>query len=99
MTASRALTGKGRISEKTAQRIKDIADKHKYRPNLLVKGIRLSNGSRAEEELSGAWPFGHLHDIDTGVGDPPSGEPLRPYRLCIGYGLRRGQMYAVQHLL
>jgi len=40
MTASRALNGTGHVSEATSARIQQIAEKHKYRPNLLIRGVQ-----------------------------------------------------------
>ncbi|MBQ1843150.1 MAG: LacI family DNA-binding transcriptional regulator [Lachnospiraceae bacterium] len=38
-TVSRAMSGKGRISEKTRQRIKDYAREKGYRPNVQARGL------------------------------------------------------------
>lgn len=40
MTASRALNGTGYVAETTRERIQKIADKYKYRPNLLIRGVQ-----------------------------------------------------------
>lgn len=40
MTVSRALTGRGRVSEATRQRVRAVADRLKYRPNRLVQAIK-----------------------------------------------------------
>lgn len=40
MTVSRALNGTGSVAPETAERIRAIAKKHKYRPNLLIRGIQ-----------------------------------------------------------
>lgn len=67
--------------------------------NFLIEGGGPLNGFRTEQEFAGARPFGELHDIDTGVRDPPPCEPFRHDGLRIGYGLRRRQTDAVQHFL
>ncbi len=41
-TVSRALSGKGRISEETVNKVKDYMEGHDYKPNMLAKG--LANG-------------------------------------------------------
>jgi DNA-binding LacI/PurR family transcriptional regulator len=41
-TVSRALSGKGRISEETSNRVKAYMEGHDYKPNMLAKG--LANG-------------------------------------------------------
>jgi LacI family transcriptional regulator len=40
MTVSRVLSGTGRASPETTERIKKIADEMKYRPNRLVRGMQ-----------------------------------------------------------
>ncbi len=40
MTASRALNGTGHIARATEERIQIIAEKYKYRPNLLIRGVQ-----------------------------------------------------------
>ncbi|MFA5689101.1 MAG: LacI family DNA-binding transcriptional regulator [Kiritimatiellales bacterium] len=40
MTASRALNGTGHVAKDTAERIRQIANRHKYRPNLLIRGVQ-----------------------------------------------------------
>ncbi len=40
MTASRAINGTGYVAQVTIARIKKIADKHRYRPNLLIRGVQ-----------------------------------------------------------
>ncbi len=40
MTASRAINGTGYVAQATIARIKKIADKHRYRPNLLIRGVQ-----------------------------------------------------------
>jgi LacI family transcriptional regulator len=44
-TASRALSGSGRISEATRDRVRRVADELGYRPNALARGLR-TNHSR-----------------------------------------------------
>ena len=41
-TVSRALSGKGRISEETVNKVRTYMNEHEYRPNMLAKG--LANG-------------------------------------------------------
>lgn len=38
-TVSRAISGKGRISESTRARVQAYIEKHNYRPNLLARGL------------------------------------------------------------
>ncbi len=38
-TVSRAISGKGRISEATRAKVRDFIDKHNYRPNAAAKGL------------------------------------------------------------
>lgn len=40
MTASRALNGTGAVASATAERIRAIAERYKYRPNLLIRGVQ-----------------------------------------------------------
>lgn len=40
MTASRALNGTGYVATATKEQICAIADKYKYRPNLLIRGVQ-----------------------------------------------------------
>jgi LacI family transcriptional regulator len=42
-TASRALSGSGRISEATRDRVRRVADELGYRPNALARGLRTSH--------------------------------------------------------
>jgi len=39
-TVSRVLRGQGDISQKTRQRVQEVAERLRYRPNMLVKGIQ-----------------------------------------------------------
>ena len=39
-TVSRALSGKGYVSEKTREKIQEIARKHNFRPNRLARNLR-----------------------------------------------------------
>ncbi|MEM8936800.1 MAG: LacI family DNA-binding transcriptional regulator [Pseudomonadota bacterium] len=39
-TVSRALSGKGFVSEKTRERIRALAQKHRFRPNTLARNLR-----------------------------------------------------------
>ena len=41
-TVSRVLSGKGRISEETRQKVLNYAEEHNYTPNLLAKGLATS---------------------------------------------------------
>jgi DNA-binding LacI/PurR family transcriptional regulator len=38
-TVSRAISGKGRISEATRKRVQDFIKEHNYRPNVMAKGL------------------------------------------------------------
>lgn len=38
-TVSRALSGKGRISEKTKQKVVAYAEEHDYKPNVMARGL------------------------------------------------------------
>ena len=38
-TVSRALSGKGRISDATKKRVIQYAEDHKYKPNVMAKGL------------------------------------------------------------
>lgn len=40
MTVSRTLRGRGRVAHETAEKIRKVAEKLRYRPNRLVLGIR-----------------------------------------------------------
>ncbi|WP_343248269.1 LacI family DNA-binding transcriptional regulator [Diplocloster hominis] len=44
-TVSRALNGKGRISEETRQRVMDAANKLSYVPNNMARSLKLSSSS------------------------------------------------------
>jgi len=39
MTVSRVLSGKGQVAQKTAERIRRIADKMEYHPNLIARSL------------------------------------------------------------
>lgn len=41
-TISRAISGKGRISEETVKRVQDYIKEHDYRPNLIAKSLAQS---------------------------------------------------------
>lgn len=41
-TVSRAISGKGRISEKTRKRVQQYIDEHDYQPNVIAKGLAQS---------------------------------------------------------
>ena len=38
-TVSRAISGKGRVSEETRSRVQEYIQKHNYRPNLVARGL------------------------------------------------------------
>lgn len=54
-TVSRALSGKGFISEKTRERIRALADEHNFRPNILARNLR----TQRTGAISVAIPLGH----------------------------------------
>lgn len=61
-TVSRAISGKGRISEKTRERVKQFIREHDYQPNVLAKGLAQNKtfniGLAMPEELEiGDLPF------------------------------------------
>lgn len=41
-TVSRAISGKGRVSPETKERVQHYIDEHSYRPNLLARGLATS---------------------------------------------------------
>ena len=41
-TVSRALSGKGRISEQTTQRVREFVEKHNFSPNVMARGLAQS---------------------------------------------------------
>lgn len=41
-TVSRAISGKGRISDKTRERVRSYIEKHNYRPNSMARGLAQS---------------------------------------------------------
>ena len=41
-TVSRAISGKGRVSEETRQRVQQYIDRMEYKPNLIAKGLAQS---------------------------------------------------------
>lgn len=41
-TVSRAISGKGRIGEKTRQKVFDYIEEHDYKPNVIAKGLAQS---------------------------------------------------------
>ncbi len=54
-TVSRALSGKGFISEKTRERIRALADEHRFRPNVLARNLR----TQRTGAISVVIPLGH----------------------------------------
>ncbi|MCI7814333.1 MAG: LacI family DNA-binding transcriptional regulator [Lachnospiraceae bacterium] len=38
-TVSRAISGKGRISQKTKERVQQFIEEHNYRPNVMARGL------------------------------------------------------------
>ena len=38
-TVSRAISGKGRIGQKTRERVFQFIEEHDYRPNVLARGL------------------------------------------------------------
>ncbi|MCI6649047.1 MAG: LacI family DNA-binding transcriptional regulator, partial [Lachnospiraceae bacterium] len=41
-TVSRALSGKGRISDSTKKRVMEYAREHDYKPNVMARGLAQS---------------------------------------------------------
>ena len=41
-TVSRAISGKGRISEQTREKVRAYIEKHNYRPNIMARGLAQS---------------------------------------------------------
>ena len=68
-------------------------------PYGLVHLRRLRDGPGIEKKLTGPGTFGHLNDIDIGVGDSPAGESLRLDQLFVRYDLGQRKLYPVEHLL
>ncbi len=54
-TVSRALSGKGFISEKTRARIKALAEEHHFRPNVVAQNLR----TQRTGTISVVIPLGH----------------------------------------
>ncbi len=54
-TVSRALSGKGFISEKTRERIKALAEEHNFRPNVVARNLR----TQRTGAISVVIPLGH----------------------------------------
>lgn len=54
-TVSRALSGKGFISEKTRERIRALAEEHNFRPNILARNLR----TQRTGAISVVIPLGH----------------------------------------
>ncbi len=60
-TVSRAISGKGRISEETKERVRQLISKRNYRPNSMAKGL-------AQKKT---FNIGLAMPEDFGVGDLP----------------------------
>lgn len=60
-TVSRAISGKGRISKETRERIKQFINEHDYRPNVLAKGLAQNK----------TFNIGLAMPEEFGVGDLP----------------------------
>lgn len=54
-TVSRALSGKGFISEKTRERIRALAEEHNFRPNIVARNLR----TQRTGAISVVIPLGH----------------------------------------
>ena len=54
-TVSRALSGKGFVSEKTRERIRGLAKKHNFRPNTLARNLRIQRTGAINVVI----PLGH----------------------------------------
>lgn len=63
-TVSRALSGKGFISEKTRERIRALAEEHNFRPNVLAQNLR----TQRTGAINVVIPLGH--DRGQHVSDP-----------------------------
>ncbi len=60
-TVSRAISGKGRISEETIQRVNRYIEKHNYRPNSIAKSLAESK----------SYNIGFVMPKDYGITDLP----------------------------
>ena len=71
-TVSRAISGKGRISEETTRRVIDFIDRNNYRPNVLARGLAQQRSYNigvicpTEYDIF-AFPF--FHACLRGIGD------------------------------
>lgn len=63
-TVSRALSGKGFISEKTRERIRALAKEHNFRPNILARNLR----TQRTGAINVVIPLGH--EKDQHISDP-----------------------------
>lgn len=63
-TVSRALSGKGYISEKTRERIRALAEEHNFRPNALARNLR----TQRTGAINVVIPLGH--DRGQHISDP-----------------------------
>ena len=52
-TVSRAISGKGRISEETTKRVMDFINEHNYKPSLLAKGL----ANQRTYNVAVVWPM------------------------------------------
>ena len=52
-TVSRAISGKGRISDKTRERVRSYIEKHNYRPNSMARGLAQSRTFNIRVTLPG----------------------------------------------
>ena len=71
-TVSRAISGKGRISEETTRRVIDYIERHNYRPNVMARGLAQSRTFN----IGVIYPAGHdvlnlpvYHRCLQGIGD------------------------------
>lgn len=60
-TVSRAISGKGRISQATRERVRAFVEKHDYSPNVVAKGLAKSK----------TYNLGLLLPMDFGASDAP----------------------------
>lgn len=69
-TVSRAMSGKGRISEGTRQKVLDYAKEHDYKPNVMARGLaqqRTFNIAVVTPQESGSSELTFFHNCLVGI--------------------------------